>query len=284
VSYPAWSMRETYPAGVPCWVETLQPDVQAALDFYGALFGWQFDGPGRMPGAAEGDYFVARLGGRAVAGIGSLADRPGAPEPAWTTHIRVDSVDEAAEKATEAGGTVHDRALDEHPAGRVALVADQAGARFCVSEASAGKGAQLINTPRAWDMSSLRTTDLEGSNRFYGSVFGWQPEAFGGSDSRITLWRLPGYAGGQPQQPAPRDVVAVMTPVGGPSSAGRPDAHWSVDFYCEDVAATADLAARLGGTVIVSPYDNPGFRNAVLADPQGVAFSVSQQSDEDPDS
>jgi hypothetical protein len=32
------SEREQYPVGVPCWVQTLQPDPQAARDFYGALF------------------------------------------------------------------------------------------------------------------------------------------------------------------------------------------------------------------------------------------------------
>jgi predicted enzyme related to lactoylglutathione lyase len=256
--------------------------VQGALDFYGALFGWEFDGPAPMPGASPGEYFVARIGGRAVAGIGSLADGPATPQASWVTHIRVDSVDEAAEKAKAAGGTVLDRPLDALPAGRLAVLADQAGARFCVWEAGAREGAQLINAPRAWDMSSLRTTDPEGSNAFYGWMFGWQPEAFGESDSRVTLWRLPGYVGGQPQQPAPRDVVAVMTPVGGPSSAGKGYAHWSVDFYCEDADATADLTARLGGKVIVSPYDNPGFRNAVLADPQGATFSVSQETG-DPD-
>jgi hypothetical protein len=108
-------------------------------------------------------------------------------------------------------------------------------------------------------------------------MFGWQPEAFG-SEARLTLWRLPGYVGGQPQQPAPRDVVAIMTPLGGPSSGGRDYAHWSVDFYCDDADAIAGRVARLGGTVIVPPYDNPGFRGAVLADPQGATFSVSQQT------
>jgi predicted enzyme related to lactoylglutathione lyase len=131
-------------------------------------------------------------------------------------------------------------------------------------------------------MSALRTTDPDGSNAFYGSLFGWQPQAFGGSTSGVTLWRLRGYVGGQPGQPAPRDVVAVMTPVGGPSSAGKDYAHWSVDFLCEDVDAVAHDAARRGGRIIVPPYDNPGFRGAVLGDPQGATFSVSQQTT-DPD-
>lgn len=275
--HPTWSHRESYPAGVPCWIETLQPDVTAALDFYGSLFGWEFRGAVPMPGASPGQYFVARLGGRDVAGIGTLTNRAWGPTPTWLTHVRVDRADEAAEKAKEAGGALLDGPLDALPAGRLAVLADQAGARFCVWEANAREGAELINVPRAWDLSSLRTTDLEGSNAFYGSMFGWQPEAFAGS-GRVTLWRLPGYVGGQPQQGAPRDVVAVMTPLGGPSSAGADHPHWSVDFYCDNADDIADRAARLGGTVIVPPYDNPGFRSGVLADPQGATFSVSEQT------
>src|SRR6266700_5059975 len=173
------SERERYPGGVPCWVETLQPDPQAALDFYGPLFGWEFAGPGPMPGDPPGQYFVARVRGRDVAGIGSLPDRSAAPAPAWTTHVRVDSVDEAAERAKNAGGSLLDGPFDVPPAGRMALLADPAGALVCAWEAGAREGAQLVNEPRAWSMSLLHTTDPEGSQAFYGAVFGWRPESFG---------------------------------------------------------------------------------------------------------
>jgi predicted enzyme related to lactoylglutathione lyase len=255
----------------------LQPDVQAALDFYGALFGWEWHGPGAMPAGSPGHYFVARVDGRDVAGVGSLVDRAAASAPEWITHIRVTSAAEAAEQAKAAGGTLLDGPLEALPAGRLAVLADQAGARFCAWEAGAREGAQLINVARAWDLSSLRTTDIEGSKAFYAAMFGWQPEPFG-SAGHLTLWRLPGYVGGQPEQQVPRDVVAIMTQVGGPSSAGKEFAHWSVDFYCDDADAIAGRAASLGGRVVVPPYDSPGFRGAVLEDPQGATFSVSQQT------
>lgn len=54
------SEREEYPAGVPCWVETLQPHPRVALDSYGPLFGWDLAGPGPMPGDLPGEYFVTR--------------------------------------------------------------------------------------------------------------------------------------------------------------------------------------------------------------------------------
>ena len=33
---------------------------------------------------------------------------------------------------------------------------------------------------------------------------------------------------------------------------------------------------KLGGRVLVPPFDIPRFRQAVLADPQGAVFSVAQ--------
>lgn len=143
------SERERYQAGVPCWVETLQPDVQAALDFYGSLFGWEFAGPGSMPGDRPGQYFVARVRGRDVAGIGSLPTRDDLPAPTWVTQIHVDSADEAVERAKSAGGVLRDGPLDALPAGRLAVLADPAGALVCVWEAGAREGAQLVNEPQA---------------------------------------------------------------------------------------------------------------------------------------
>lgn len=265
------SERLEYPAGVPCWVETLQPDPAAAQDFYGTLFGWAFAGQGSMPGDLPGTYVVAQVEGRDVAGIGSLPDVGAPPAPAWNTYIRVDSADDAAARAAAAGGRLLAGPLDALPAGRLAVLADPAGVAFGVWEAHAREGAQLINQPRAWAMSALHTPDPEAATAFYGAVFGWQPEPFGPPGAEMTLWRLPGYVGGEPQQPVPRDVVAVMAR---PDDAVPP--HWNVNFWVEDADATVEEAARLGGTVIMPPIDASGFRSAAVSDPQGAVFSISQ--------
>ena len=68
--------RDGYPPGVPCWIDTAQPDPDAAVAFYGDLFGWEFED--RMPLDAPGNYFVGRLHGRDVAG-GRLPARGRAP-------------------------------------------------------------------------------------------------------------------------------------------------------------------------------------------------------------
>jgi hypothetical protein len=47
------SERNDYPAGVPCWVENLQSDVEQALNFYGRVMGWEFGGPGAGTGGCS---------------------------------------------------------------------------------------------------------------------------------------------------------------------------------------------------------------------------------------
>ena len=262
------SERNDYPSGVPCWVDTLAPDPEAAMRFYEQLFGWEFEGPGQTPGDPPGQYFVARLRGRDVAGVGSMADA--STGSAWSTYISVTSVDEVVARATAAGAVLLAGPIRASPAGRLAVLADPAGAVFGVWEAEDRQGAQLVNEFSAWAMSALQTSDLDGAKAFYGEVFGWQAQPFDMGGLEGTLWRLPGYLGGEPHQPVPRDVVAVMVPLGGEGQA-----QWSVDFWIDDADAAAAKAPELGGSVLAPVHDTGGFRQAVLADPHGAVFSVS---------
>ena len=73
------SQRHDYEPGVPCWIDTLQPDPEATMAFYGALFDWEFAGPGPM------GYRVARIRGNDFAGVGAHPAAGPAPPPSWTT-------------------------------------------------------------------------------------------------------------------------------------------------------------------------------------------------------
>ena len=156
------------------------------------------------------------------------------------------------------------------------MLADPAGAVFCVWEAGERAGAQLVNEPRCWAMSSLHTPDVASASTFYGALFGWQSEPIA-PGIPLMLFRRPGYTGGEPGQPVPADVVAAMSPTGGgdPSAPTVPT-HWNVNLRVGDVDAVAAHAAVLGGAVLMPPVDTPGFRSALVADPQGAAFSISQ--------
>jgi uncharacterized protein len=270
------SERERYQAGVPCWVDTAQPDPEAAIGFYGDLFGWEFMGPGPMPGEPPGEYFVARLRGRDVAGVSSQPSHGSPQATTWSTYVSVQSADETAELARSAGGTVLVPPFDALPAGRMAVLRDPAGAVVCVWEPRQRQGAELVNEPRAWAMSLLNTRDPNSSKEFYGATFGWETEPLEIGGTEITLWRLPGYVGGEPRQPVPRDVVGAMAPISGNGHAGDEQSHWSIDFWVDDADATVAKAAGLGATVVAPPFHTTGFRTAVIADPQGAVFSVSK--------
>ena len=261
------SDRDTYPAGVPCWVEALVPDPGAAREFYSAIFGWEFTGPGKMPGEQSSEYFVARLRGRDVAGVGLLPQ--GAPVPAWTTHVRVAKADAAAAAAAAAAGSIVVAPFDVPPVGRMAVLDDPAGGRFVAWEADGREGAQLVNEPSAWSMSSLMTPEPEAAAEFYGKVFGWETTEFAPG---MSMLRLPGFVGGEPSQPVPRDVVAMLM-----TTEGADGSFWQPDFWIADVDAAAAAADR-GGEVVDPPaeYSGAPFRSALLADPAGARFSVSQ--------
>jgi hypothetical protein len=250
------SERDDYPAGVPCWVDLLAPDVAAATSFYRELLGWEFDGPG------PGDYYEARLRGRHVAGVGA---QPSGVPTVWNTYVSVASAEDAARAAADAGGRVLLEPFDALPAGRLAVLEDPTGAAIGIWEAAGRRGCQLVNEPGAYAMSALHASDPDGAARFYRDVFGWETEPFAPG---ITLFRLPGYVGGEPAQPVPRDVVAVMTEDGGQT-------HWGVDFWVHDADALAARVEGFGGRVVAAPFDAGPMRQAVLADPAGAAFSVT---------
>jgi uncharacterized protein len=186
----------------------------------------------------------------------------------------VENVDRTAEEVAGAGGSVLAGPFDAPPAARIAVVADPGGVVVCIWEPWERSGAQLVNEPGAWSMSALNTPNPEEAAGFYRAIFGWQTEAFRLGDAQVTLFRLPGYVGGEPEQPVPRDVVATMMALAGGDDA--PKGHWSVDFWVGDVDAAVGAAPNLGGGVVAPPYDLPMLRQAVLSDPEGSPFSVTQ--------
>ena len=139
---------ERYPAGVPCFVEAFTPDLDAARCFYAGIFGWEFDGPGSMLTDPPGEYWVARVRDAEVAGLGSLPT-PQTPA-AWTTQVAVDDAEATAQLALHAGGSVLVTPVDAPPAGRLAVIADPAGAAITLWQAGARRGAGIVNELSAW--------------------------------------------------------------------------------------------------------------------------------------
>ena len=77
--------RDGYIPGVPCWVDTSQPDPEAALPFYRGLFGWEFENV--MPEGSPVEYYIGRIRGGDVAAVGSIPE--GAAADGDVEHVRL---------------------------------------------------------------------------------------------------------------------------------------------------------------------------------------------------
>ena len=272
--------RDGFPAGVPAWVDTAQPDVDAAIAFYGELFGWQFDERGGSPADR---YAVATLDGKTVAAIASPSS--GNPSsPAWTTYVAVDSANEVAARVRDGGGTVLDDPADRHGLARVVLCHDPAGAAFGLWEPATIRGAEAVNAPGAWNFSELNTDDVATATGFYAAVFGWEVSEVDMGAMKGTMVRLPGYADflerfnpGTKQRhidfgapPGFTECVAWFLPL---DQGEAP--HWSLTFSVADADAIAAKARELGGSVVVEPFDMPMVRSTVIRDPAGARFTAN---------
>jgi uncharacterized protein len=275
--------RDGYPPGVPCWIDIAEPQPRAALDFYGGLFGWEFED--RMPAEAPGSYFVATLRGKDVAAIGSQPEGM-PPAPAWNTYVWVESADAAAAGAKSAGGSVLTEPFDVLDAGRMAVLADPEGAAISVWQANQHRGAQLVNEPGTWNFSGLNTHDVDGARAFYHAVFGWEADDVDPGTQQGTMFRRPGYGDHlaerdpdlrrrQADQDAPEgfeDAVAWLMPMADENQSP----HWSITFAVDDADAVAAKTAELGGRVLAPPMDAPFVRFTVVSDPQGAVFTASK--------
>ena len=281
--------RDGYILGVPCWVDTSQPDPEATLPFYSGLFGWEFENA--MPPGAPASYFVGRLRGRDAAAVGPVPEA--LPQvAAWNTYIWVDSADETTSKVRDAGGSVVMEPFDITGFGRMAVFTDPEGAAFRVWEAREHRGAQVVNEHGSVNFNGLNTRDPEGARSFYRSVFGWTTLPLGPG---VEMWTLPGYGDHLAENdPGIRervaevggaegfeDVVASLNPI--PEDDADTPAHWNVTFAVDDADAAAEKTSELGGTVVVPPFDAPWVRMTILSDPQGATFIASKFTPENKD-
>lgn len=269
----------TYPAGVPCWVDTDQQDVPAAQDFYGRLFGWTFENV--LPDDVQEDYLIATLDGRDVAAISSAKT---GQEIAWNTYVAVDDADATAAAVSSGGGTVTGGPVDAGPGGRQAACTDPRGAHFKLWQPRRRLGAQSVNVPGTGNFSDLQTTDPQAAASFYGPLFGWEFDDAGFA----TMIRRPGYADHLAATVDPGILerhAATGTPPGfsdaigwvGQLSDEQQPEHWQVTFAVANRDESVALAEKLGAAV-VSSEDTMWAKTALIQDPQGARLVLSEFS------
>lgn len=245
-----------YAPGTPCRVSLMVHGLATTQEFYGDLFGWEF-----QPGPQQlGPYVRALLDGREVAGIGQLPPDRHLPI-AWTPYLASDDVDTSAETVRLCGGTTGVGPLDASDAGRLAICSDPSGAVFGIWQAAAHLGTNITGVPGTPAWNELLTFESASVAKFYETVFGYEQEPEVSADfDYVTL-----YAAGRP--------VAGIRGVG---SALRRDRgpHWMTYFEVADVDAALARVVDLGGHVLRPARDRAHGRVATVSDPEGARFSL----------
>jgi predicted enzyme related to lactoylglutathione lyase len=271
----------TYPHGVPSWIDLETQEVDAALTFYGSLFGWRFTE--KLPPGVPGRYVIASQDGTDATAIAGIAtpDRGFDGEVAWLTYLAVDDIAAAVARVAELGGIVSSPpevvGPPGQPAGHMARIVDPQGAPSRLWQAGTRLGAQVVNAPGTWNFSDLLTPDVDRALEFYGPLLGWARS----DDLGAGMARLPGYGdhlartidpGIHERQefvpPGFADVVAGVLQGDGP-------AHWSVAFAVADRDGSVADAER-GGAKILATEDSEWSKAATIRDPFGAKLVLSQ--------
>jgi len=129
------------------------------------------------------------------------------------------------------------------------------------------------HTPGRWVWGDLVTSDVAAAADFYGKVFGWTFETYGGEDDRDTYTLA--LADGLPIGGLVFDQRAMKGDV--------PSARWIGLISVADVQAAANAVTQGGGKVVVKPtmLGERG-ETAVFQDPEGTLFGVVRSTNGDP--
>ena len=129
------------------------------------------------------------------------------------------------------------------------------------------------HTPGRWVWGDLVTSDVAVAADFYGQVFGWTFETYGGENDLETYTLA--LADGLPIGGLVFDQRALKDKV--------PSARWIGLISVPDVRAAADAVTKAGGKVVVAPVMlGERGETAVFQDPEGTPFGIVRSRNGDP--
>ena len=252
------------------WYELLTSDADAAGEFYGKVVGWistpsgQPDMDYRFFSSGDGSMMVDGVGGYMAINDEMAA---GGARPCWLGYLAVDDVDASVAAITAAGGAEMMPAMDLPGVGRMAMVADPAGAPFYVMRGASDETSHSFaaTEPKvghgAWN--ELSSSDPAAAKAFYTQLFGWVQEGdmdMGPMGKYEFLW-----ASGKRFMQG-----AVM-----PKMPEMPMSAWVYYFRVPDIDVAAATTRELGGSLLMEPVEIPGGDYSFTAmDPLGAVFGL----------
>jgi uncharacterized protein len=258
--------QEPWEAGMHCWLDLMTTDLEGAKRFYTELLGWSLEAL-PMPDGSGGVYTMALLEGGPVGGMGQIDDKQremGVP-PHWMIYTAVESVDETAAKASDAGGGVMVAPFDIPMTGRMAILHGPGREVFALWERSSTHlgAARNYGQPGAFTWGELGTKNVGESIDFYTKVFDWKAETQPMGEGEYTVFSTDdGQAAGMYLMPPEMERVPP---------------HWLAYFAVEDLDASTARALKLGAKQVCPATEAEGVgRFSILSDPQGASFALLQ--------
>jgi predicted enzyme related to lactoylglutathione lyase len=249
------------------WIfaELVTPDLAAAKQFYGKLFGWTFQDYEQRGGM----FTEASVDGQVVGGI-YQRPLPEGRRPGWIAFIATRDLAQTAALAAQNGARV---LLSPRPLGDLgqeAVLADPQGAVFGVLQSNSGDPPDLLVAPGDWIWRSLIATDPVADAAFYKAVFGYEifdmPDQ---EDTRHLMLASDNYA------------RSSVNPIPAAWTAATP--RWLSYIRVDDATAMTAEVTALGGRVLQPPrIDRHGGKIAVVADPAGALFGLMEWPEDAP--
>jgi predicted enzyme related to lactoylglutathione lyase len=245
------------------WRDLLTNTPEASRDFYGELFGWEFERPGIDIGIGGGDdYMLIRHNGRLIGGMvdtNALGKSENISQ--WITTMSVADIDAVVSRVAGAGGTVMAKPESIGSRGRMAVVEDVTGAVFALIQTGDGDPEEFEPEYDGWLWDELWTNDVDKATRFYQDVvgFGHTDHEIDDADHDYRVLEMNGTA-----------RAGVLA---NPFEGERP--VWVNYLRVSDPSAITGRVEALGGRVLVEAQARAiGGEVALIAGPSGAGVAL----------
>ncbi len=114
-----------------CWNELVTPNVKKSKDFYGKMFGWQFNDVELN----DMIYTLITCQNKEIAGIWQIpSEQQDQIPPHWMAYILVDNLEDSLEKAKQLGAEIKRDVTQVGDMGRLGIIIDPTGAPIALWE------------------------------------------------------------------------------------------------------------------------------------------------------
>ena len=248
------------------WRDLLTNDPAASQQFYGELFGWEFESVGTASNLkSNSSYTLIRHNGKLIGGmIDTLALNNRDDISQWVVLMSVEDIDASVEAVTASGGKIMTPPTDLQSRGRIAVIRDAEGALLGLLETRDGDPRDSEPEVDGFLWDELWTSNVQSADAFYNKVAGLTKDTVdidGTQDTAPTYSIL--KAGDTPRAGIMSNPLEGLDPV------------WVSYIRVESPAAITSRVAELGGRVIVEAGPRPvGGEVAFIAGPSGAGIAL----------